>query len=216
MEREIDRKELLVWGFIRNIEKQHKHLNIPIEINSIIYLFQRLCDEWCHKYKSNDIVIDTDKSIITMKSDGMITVYGAEVITSGVFIWRLRIVSLYREAGNYHPFVGIVKDDEEYLQTYLDYVDFDDFGYQLVAGDDTASLFSCLSGNAHCDHGEKCVWNQNGDILALKLDLDEQTLSIKVNDADFIEMFTNIEVPANGYRLALSVCKCKGSQFQIL
>ena len=56
---------LLVWGYTRNIEKEHKHLNIPEEINNIIYLYQKLCDEWDRKYCHPALEIDADISGIS-------------------------------------------------------------------------------------------------------------------------------------------------------
>ena len=35
------KKELLVWGYIREVGKQYKHMIIPIEINDITYLYQQ-------------------------------------------------------------------------------------------------------------------------------------------------------------------------------
>ena len=34
-------RELLVWGYIRNLESQYQIENIPVDINNIILLFQR-------------------------------------------------------------------------------------------------------------------------------------------------------------------------------
>ena len=40
-----NRQELLVAGYIRNVEKSYQ-MNIPGDITDIIYLYQRIYDEW--------------------------------------------------------------------------------------------------------------------------------------------------------------------------
>ena len=59
-------------------------------------------------------------------------------------------------------------------------------------------------------------WNHQGDILEMKLDLDNKTLSYKVNDSDFVELFPQIEISSKGYRFALGVNQNAGSKFQFL
>ena len=89
-----DSRELLAWGYVRNIEKLHKDLNIPLEINNIIYLYQRLCDEWSQEYKSKYTSVDADKSIVTVNTNDSVTMYGQKVIKEGLFIWKVKIISI--------------------------------------------------------------------------------------------------------------------------
>ena len=49
----------------------------------------------------------------------------------------------------------------------------------------------------------KCIWNKNGHILEMIFDLNEQTLTLRVNNADFIAAYSNIATPKEGYRLAM-------------
>ena len=212
MQRNIDWRELLVWGFIRNIERQYKQLEIPIEINSIIYSFQRLCDEWSTKYKSEYITIDKDEAMVTVNNDEMVTVYGQKVMTEGSYIWDVKIISFNPKYAL--AYIGIVQNDNEKLYDYLEDCDFDDYGYQLCG--ESGDLCYGLSGEAHDIEAKQCIWKRDGDILAMKLDLDEQTLSFNVNDTKFVELFSNIEIPPNGYRLALGIAQCTGCKFQLL
>ena len=94
MEQCTDRQALLVWEYIRNIEKQYETLNIvPVEINNIIYFFKRLYDEWNTKYKFKHVTIDQDGPLVTVQSGKEIMMCGKEIIKKGVFIWRIRIIS---------------------------------------------------------------------------------------------------------------------------
>ena len=209
MATQVERTELLVWGYIRNIQKMYRHLNIPFEINDIIYLYQRVCDEWCQKYKSIDISIDTDKSMVTANTDCSVTMYGQQVVNEGVFKWGVKIISFTREGHSGYPFVGIVKNNEEDLEEFLNDTDFDLFGYQYCGG--TGNFYNKNDQLGTADF----TWNQNGDILEITLDLNKQSLSVRMNDGDLVQ-FSDIDPSPNGYRLALGVYLCKGSQFQLL
>ena len=164
LEPNADRNELLVWGYIKNIEKVYKTLNIPIEINDIINLYHRLYDKWSQKYKSELISIDTHKSIVTVNSkNGGVTMYGKEVIKEGVFKWRVKIISFDMQHGYSFPHIGIVEDHPEFLNNYLDNVNFDTFGHLLCAGFGSPYSFAR---KIH-DVKAKFVWQRNGDIWIL-------------------------------------------------
>ena len=55
---------------------------------------------------------------------------------------------------------------------------------------------------------------EDGDVLEMTVDLNEHTLSSKVNDTDLGALSTNIA--DEEYRLALSLIKSNGSQFQFI
>ena len=214
-----DLQTLLVWGYIRAIERALININIPVEINDIIYLYQRLYDEWCQEYKHSDVSIGTDTSIISIDTDKDMTIYGKEVVEEGVFKWRIKIISFTNSySKTYYPFIGIVINDKDHLNGYLDDVDFDDIGYQFCAGVGKLYSVSDINFNDHQEHEEqaqeKCIWKKNGDILDLILDLDNGTINCRVKGSDFVEIFTNVK--SDKYRLALGVSRCKGSQFQLL
>ena len=57
-------------------------------------------------------------------------------------------------------------------------------------------------------------WRNNGDILEIALDLDQQTLGFKLNDGEFGIAFKNIK--ATNYRLAISVLDCIRAKFALL
>ena len=208
----LDHRELLVWGYMREIEKVHKNLNIPFEINEIIYLYQRLYDEWSEKYKSEHISIDANKSMVTINTNNAITIYGKEVVKEGIFKWKVKIISFtYNDFGSY-PHIGIVQDNENDLNNYLGNTDFDDFGYLLCGK--SGDLWA-LSDKKYTPYTHN-IWRNNDTILEMRLDLVDGTLSFKTDDEEFDELSININVSQKGYRLALGVCNCEDSQFQII
>ena len=208
-------QELLVWGFVREIEKIYKIRNIPFEINDIIYVYQKICDRWSRKYSSKQIKINQSGSVITVDSDQLYpTAFGGVIVNKdiqGSFKWRLKILSLIYDGdyGMEAPYIGIIIDDEKNLVKYKDDDNWDDCGYQLCA----ANGILCCNMSFRTEP-YWCKWCKDGDILEMTLDLNARTLSYKVNDKDFGVAFSNIK-QAN-YRLALSMDKSKGSKFELL
>ena len=150
--------------------------------------------------------------MVTVNNDERISIYGQKVIKEGAYIWKVKISS-FSGYGDV-PYIGIFENDDRYLDDYLGDCDFEDYGYQLCGGD--GDLCRCLPCETNYEALETCVWKQDGDIIAMKLDLDHQTLSASINDAAFIQLFSNIQITPNGYRLALGVEGCSGSKFQLL
>ena len=204
------RRELLVAGYVRDIERAHKIHRIPAEINDIIYLYQRLYDEWSKQYSSKKVTIDEIGSMITMHCDQDVTAFGCHVVTKGIFKWRIKMVKFtYDEKiDGSPPYVGIIEDNEEYMEEYKNSCDWDENGY----------LLCCKIGRLLCGDiltsDYPCRWNKEGDILEMTLDLNERTLSFKVNDEDYGVAFEDIE--EREYRLAFGGYKCDGSQFMLL
>ena len=87
------RRELLVWGYVRNIEKNHESLIIPLEINNVIYLFARSYDQWSKKYSHKDFTIDSDSAVLKFKGGSIQTAFGKHVVEQGVYNWKLKIIS---------------------------------------------------------------------------------------------------------------------------
>ena len=206
------RRELLVWGYIRNIEKQCKQMNIPLEINDIIYLYQRICNKWDQKYSSKNITIDEDQSMITVNGDLYPTVYGSNVVSEGVFVWKIKIVALKKAISlNSPPFVGITEDIDAHLNKYSDGAAWCKKGYQFCGG--TGSLYAQDAGSVFGRNKVGTLqgrWNNDGDILQITLNLDDRTLSFEINDKDFGVAFANIKVTK--YRLAISFSQNRHSK----
>lgn len=206
-----DTRRFLVWGYIRAIEKAQEHLEIPFEIYEIIYLYQRFLNAWGEQYKAECIAIDTNKSMITVDTDSGVTVYGEEVIKEGIHKWRVAIVSIQDDGiiGDSFPHIGIVENDDKLLKKYITNVNFDDFGHLLCGGNRAVYSFS-----KRLEVRAKFFWKGNGDILDIKLDLNNGKLYLKMNDSDSDELCIDVETSPKGYRFALAV-RSKG-QFQFM
>ena len=99
------------------------------------------------------------------------------------------------------PFIGIMEDNAQFLERYKNSDSWDANGYQLAAG---GGYLSCRlnSKEMNLTGNHECYWNQVGDILEITLDLDERTLSFKVNDIDYGVAVSNIK--KTKYRLAFT------------
>ena len=210
-----DRRQLLVCGFVKRIEQKFKIMNVPKEIHDIIYLYQKFYDEWSRKYSHHDIEINQKEGMITVNTPNDASAYGTTIVSEGIFIWRVKIVLFDYDVYGGIPYIGIIKNDqygndEEMRAIVLqsDGIDWDKYGCQYCGG--SGGLFA---ENAESVIHNPCKWRMEGDILEMTLDLNEKTLSFKVNNDDFGE-FKNIE--QGEYRLAFSVYKSSGSQFVLL
>ena len=50
-------QQVLVWGYIREIEKRFEFDNVPQDVIDLINLFNEYCDEWSKKYTQKDCII---------------------------------------------------------------------------------------------------------------------------------------------------------------
>lgn len=205
-----DRKELLVWGYIRDIEKMYIHFNIPIEINDIIYLYQRFYDAWCQKYKAECVEIDADQSMVSIDTKSGVTVYGEEVIKQGIHEWKVNIISFKIFDGSSFPHIGIIENDEDVLLEYLTNTNFDDFGHLFCGGVGDAYSFA----EQLDDIKANFVWMKKGDTLVMKLDLNKGKLYFKMNDSDDDQLYIDVGASPTGYRFALAVSS--KSQFRFV
>ena len=207
------KRELLVAGYVRNVETIHKIKSVPIEINDIIYLYQRLLDVWNKKYSNEGVVIDESTGIMSVNSEEDVTAYGSIIVSKDVFKWRIKLVSVGENDIVTPSFIGIIENEEALLMRYQDRFHWDRNGCQLCGG--SGSLYSSMPGILKPLHGNyQCRWKKQDDILEMTLDLNEHTLSYKVNDTDFGVAFKNIR--QNEYRLAWSTFDAKGAIFMLM
>ena len=206
------RGRMLVWGYVRNVEKQYKDMNIPLEINDIIYLYQRIREEWDEKYSSKDIKIDETKSMITVTSNESPTVYGTHSVSEGIFVWKIRMISWEPATWGSPPFVGITEDIDKHLVEYKNVSGWTTKGYEMCGK--TGGLYSPPEGNHYTTPSYKGRWDEQGDILEMTLNLNAATLSFKTNDTNYGIAFRDIKQAK--YRLAISFLRNKDAKFQLL
>ena len=203
-----EKGELLVAGYVRNIEKVYKILNIPIEINDIIYLYQRLYDEWNKEYSSKKLIIDETGCMITFNTSARAIAVGSHIVENGTCIWRIKMKSFTYDpkSDGSPPYVGIIEHVEEIgnFRRWSKSIEYE------LCGKSGRLLHS----HKIIKNKSDCRWNKEGDILEITLDLQEQTLSFKVGDVDYGVLFSNVR--RTKWRLALGGYRCENSQFLLL
>ena len=208
MSKRCTKKELLVAGYVREIENHYKIRNIPTEIKDMIYLYQQFHDIWSEKYSHKDIIIDRKKGTFKVTSKYDITVYGSQVVSSGTSTWKIKI--LWTPQSELESWIGIIEDKSaEILAKYANDFAWDRFGYQLSCFN--GLLYSGMEKVRSPSYG--CEWKRQGDIMEMTLDLNEGTLKFKVNDRDFGVAFKNIK--QSRYRLALSTYDAEEAEFMM-
>ena len=214
------KQELLVAGYVREIEIMYKLINIPVEIIDIIYLFQQFCDVWNKQYIHKDILLDSIANTITFTSDIKVvvaTAYGTNMIEDGIHKWKIKILSISSDVeSSAVPLVGIIKSDEQVLKKYLDNPAWEYDGYQFCAG--SGFFYGMNNPNDRKDVFSKLTWNKANDILHVILDLNQGTLQFGINEEDPMIVWGKDGqdcIEKGKYRLALS-CAGFSAQFQLL
>ena len=207
-------QSLLVAGYVRELAKEYKIQNIPLDINDIIYSYQRYCEKWSQKYKTDNVLVDAANGIITVEDDRSIKILGSHIVSEGAFTWKIKMISFTFAGDGSPPFIGIVKDDKEYLDAFFgghkkDSSFWYNHGYQLCC-----KFGSRFAGDRFVDDGYSSIWQKDGEILEMALDLDQGTLSFKVDGEDYGVAFEDVE--QKSYRLILATFECKDSKFQLL
>ena len=206
------RQELLVSGFVREIEAVYKIKNIPNEIVNIIYVYQRIYDEWDKIHSSHNVTFDTTKNKVTFTLEDASTVFGSEEVDDGIFKWKIKIISMTQDSTAY-PCIGIIKDEESILEKYKDRDDWESNGYQFCGG--TGYLYDM---NDESEGRElELRWKKPNDILEIILDLNTGTMELSVNGEDFVVAWGNEDnyIKKGKYRLALS-CYNAGEKFELI
>ena len=210
------RQELLVWGYMKEMENVYKIQNMPLEINDIVYLYQTLYEEWSKKYTHESLRIDESGLVLTGESSECRTAYGESSISEGTFTWKIKIISArYKGDALYGdgPYIGIIEDDEKHLDKYKEDGNWEYHGYQLSVGN--GILWSYIFDDQHEETEDyHCQFENDGDILEMTLDLDVRTLNFKVNGKDFGIAFKHIK--QTNYRLAITLDEMEESSFGLL
>lgn len=194
---------IVVHGYIRVIEQKY-NINIPKEINELIYLYQVFSDTWDKKLSHSDLVIDDTALSVKWKKQNATTAFGSNVIqipSVGICRWKLRIKTIVDSLWVACPYIGIIQSNNDLQITeYADRGAWDHNGCQLCAGN--SGLHSDNAAFESVDYPGNLEWRTVGDVLEMILDLSNKTLRFVLNDKDYGIAFSDIE---NGsYRLALT------------
>ena len=212
----IERNELLVFGYIRKLEKK-LNIMIPKPITELISLYEQISDWFDTEYtKPTDIKVHDDKNMITvLKKNVFVTVYGTRIVKPGEsHVWKLHIKKQANRPQDcmWDPYIGIIKNDKDILISNLNELKrfSTPIGYIWTGGKGE------LANNNNTSHyGE--TWNKTGNILQLKLDQTDKlngTISYIINGKDYGVAYTNV-IP-NDYRLAISFYFSINMQIELL
>ena len=172
-----DERELLVAGFVREIEKAFKVKNIPIELINIIYYIKEYVMNFVQRYSSDAIEIDETKTVITMRSMNTATAYGTRIVSEGIFKWKIKMVKWTHDGiSGSPPFIGIIEDDDKYLKRFRNATGWFSYGYELCGS--SGSLYA-PDGGLHEAIDGNCKWEKEGDVLEVFLNLDDRTQNLK-------------------------------------
>ena len=193
-------RQMVVSGYIHEYESMNKQ-NIPKEIILICILFYGYgVDEWDVDQISIGMQL-SDRKLTKVKRGVLYasSSYCKRIIECGTFLWRFKIDDCsngvgWDDGGKF--MIGIWKvngDEEPQTDTYFTR-DGDGYGFDPVGG-----VISNDAGYTSADqkYGVKC---KNGTIVEMLLDMNELTLSYKINDKDYGKAF---DVEKCKYRAAV-------------
>ena len=207
--------DILVSGYVRDVMNHHK-IEIPDEIVGLCFLFWLItvCDEWDKSLCHNEWV-DIDGSCVTItdkykygRTDvWCYTLFGGQVVESGVFKWCLKFNTEIEWIC-----VGIIIDDKEVIEKNK--VSCNDYGRVQGHG---CFLFPPDGGlryrglwDDYCDEFDV----KRDTMIEMTLDMDEHTIQYTVNDTD--HKVVKIEsLSGHRYRLAITVDD-KGDSMELL
>ena len=135
-----------------------------------------IAEKWNKDLKSDDISLNEDESICSMKLSSYRSVYGKILISSGCHEWKFKVHET--NIFTYALLIGITK--EEWCSKRVDtYLTDGNSGYAWTA----SSNAKLLTGDAAEQvYGEPV---KDGDILVMKLDLDNAEMSFIANGHDY-------------------------------
>ena len=213
----IDKRELLIFGYVNDMEKKHKFsTNIPPEVSEIICSFNKYGDAWDQTYMNLDKEeesIELDGNRITATDRSTSTMYGTVSVSSGSYTWRLKIVAIPSDGNFQQPFIGIIKDDPAILKKHVHSTIWE-------KGNDDEHGYMYCCGTGHI--GYQYTWfiikscKNEGDILDITLNLDERKIYLTINEEDAIvpDGFENIRL--DKYRLVVTIYNAKGTIIELL
>ena len=206
------KSEVAVFGTIRNDMKELE-LNIPLEIINIVFLFfyvfdpfklaysiTEKFDEFDKETMNTKMVIEGDNTIISRPGYGRSPYsFGTQILDSGVCIWRFRVLKmrLWR--------IGIIDSSQIYKNMSLCQHTIKPI-YLIESSWREITNFcksgSYLKNGTLYDKPLEADAHQDGFVICMMLNWNEQSLSFSFNNEAFITVTTEIDTNKR-YRLAV-------------
>ena len=189
--------DILVSGWMRKAERKFKLL-IPNVIKKICfeYWLITVCDEWLQEYALNDVIFRGQCVTIgdTWHTDGygaQRSIYGCEVIESGVYSWKIRFITEIEWIC-----IGIVEDDKQTLQMCASGCNYarQHRGCFILCNE----IYFTNNSRDYYDHIA-----DKGTIVTMTLDMDNKSISYKINGKDYGIAYDGLI--KKKYRLAITL-----------
>lgn len=201
----------LVVGYIRVIELKYcKNILRALPKIFIILIIDLLkpCDEWNKNIKGKGIYINKCLCSTTKNKKSRVlydliwgSVFGCKVIKNGIFIWEIKINKICHNNG-WNFLVGIIKNNKLYMQKIKNSnLMKHSHNFNEIYGW-SCGIYNSLLNHKNYDkkYGKTC---NEGDIIQVILNLNNMTLSYKVNNIDYGIAYNNII--KTEYRIVVSI-----------
>ena len=192
----------LIYGFCR---KSHESLptdniyyNIQPLIIHIIMLYYWIKYEWCtdEDYLQSSC-FDIKQDVVTRIYDsGNRTIFLDQTISSGIHEYKFRIFIAERDQNYFDLSIGIIMDKfikPENIKNECHFLQDTGYGFST-----SRAIASCKSNWLSREYAK--IPN-DGDIITMIVDLEQNTISYKINDEDYGVAFDQIE--EGEYRVAV-------------
>ena len=197
--------EYCVSGYIRR-ESSKLKINIPYEIIQIIILFFAVFDKWSNDYKGKDILINGN--IIKATSSTLNSVLGEQIMKSGVFYWKFKILDIDATRLGWRVAIGIIgnMNDEqklkELMDTYLCRFRTVFITRLLVANSSNNDKSKFIKNHyvSNTTYGQLCKKN---DVIEMYLDLDKHIIRFVLNGK--YKKFRDKKIEKGAYRMGVSI-----------
>ena len=148
------------------------------------------CDTW-YSGVYNRVIVDLQGDIVKVKEGfvrNWVSIYGSRAISHGQYTWKIKILRINSWA-KFNPIFGIIENNPEYLHECKT----SDIYEKPYAYGWSGGARCCCNGNRL-----KLPWGQSfcknpGDIITIRLDLVNNTLSIGVNNDEMDVIYYNIK-----------------------
>ena len=191
--------DILVYGYIRDINKKFKLL-IPDDINKICfeYWLITVCDEWDKHYLSSEHV-EIDESGATVKSikAGVVSIYGCRTVDKGVYSWQIKLMMNVAATSRWFC-MGVIQDKHGILERFKQSYMYVEHHGCCLHNDGRFYRGSASFGKDYMDRFKV----EEEIIILMTLDMDNHTLSYKVNDKDY--GIVTDQLGKDRYRLVIS------------